>query len=666
MANTLDDDLNIVSNSGLEIELLGDDLNIIQALDDEPNDVGGLTAGELKATFDKAGNLIKTYLNEKLVPAILAADATETDRAAAEAARQTAETTRASAEAERASAETARAEAEALRAAAETSRDDAEQMRVRNEESRLTAEQNRSAAEADRAIAESYRKRDEQARNTAETDRELNESNRIEQENGRIAAEKARVGAESARVEAEQARVEAEQARVNENTGIVAQATAKATAAADSAAKALNSEGNAKSWSEGGYVSEEDADGMIQDTPVPGAKWYAEKAAACANGGSYDPDPTDGTAERTYTSGAKNMADKAKAFAEGGSYKEYVADTSAPGTYNLVTETVPLAASAKGYAQRAEQAAIKQPIIKNGTWWVWDASSGAYTDTGVLAGGSGGGASDQVFIATYGTTTSAEIEAAYQAGKSVICKRTTETGMVQMAPMTFRKSDAWHMFFLAVAGNEASTITCIGDTWMIDAPPILTVDSELSETSENPVQNKVIKSALDAIKVPDKLPNPNALTFTGAVTGSYDGSEPLTVEIPSGGSGGSDAWSLIDHITAENAEISYAIPLQPGAKEYGIYWTYTHASGGTPKRSIMVDSSLAAYGLMYRCASNETLFLRVFKGPSNILAAGQGVGYQSQRFSNGGTNIGSGTDFPAMTLTTDIACTTSEIWVYWR
>lgn len=32
-----------------------------------------------------------------------------------------------------------------------------------------------------------------------------------------------------------------------------------------------------------------------------------------------------------------------------------------------------------------------------------------------------------------------------------------------------------------------------------------------------------------------KLANPNALTFTGAVTGSYDGSEPLSVEIPSGG-----------------------------------------------------------------------------------------------------------------------------------
>ena len=33
----------------------------------------------------------------------------------------------------------------------------------------------------------------------------------------------------------------------------------------------------------------------------------------------------------------------------------------------------------------------------------------------------------------------------------------------------------------------------------------------------------------------EKFANPNALTFTGAVEGSYDGSEPLTVEIPSGG-----------------------------------------------------------------------------------------------------------------------------------
>ena len=52
-----------------------------------------------------------------------------------------------------------------------------------------------------------------------------------------------------------------------------------------------------------------------------------------------------------------------------------------------------------------------------------------------------------------------------------------------------------------------------------------------------------LKTILNAIKyllteypkkkdIPTKLPNPNPLTFTGAVTGSYDGSEALAVEIP--------------------------------------------------------------------------------------------------------------------------------------
>ena len=52
-----------------------------------------------------------------------------------------------------------------------------------------------------------------------------------------------------------------------------------------------------------------------------------------------------------------------------------------------------------------------------------------------------------------------------------------------------------------------------------------------------------LKTTLNAIKcllndyakkkdVPTKLPNPKRLNFTGAVTGIYDGSEALTVEIP--------------------------------------------------------------------------------------------------------------------------------------
>lgn len=52
-----------------------------------------------------------------------------------------------------------------------------------------------------------------------------------------------------------------------------------------------------------------------------------------------------------------------------------------------------------------------------------------------------------------------------------------------------------------------------------------------------------LKTILNAIKylltdypkkkdIPTKLPNPNPLTFTGAVTGSYDGTAAVTVEIP--------------------------------------------------------------------------------------------------------------------------------------
>ena len=51
---------------------------------------------------------------------------------------------------------------------------------------------------------------------------------------------------------------------------------------------------------------------------------------------------------------------------------------------------------------------------------------------------------------------------------------------------------------------------------------------------------RVDNGAWAAADMPEVLPNPNALTFTGAVTGSYDGSAPLSVEIPSGGGSGSD------------------------------------------------------------------------------------------------------------------------------
>lgn len=54
------------------INAFNGDVSIIQTLDDEPNDSGGLTAAQLKEKFDAAPNLIKHYINTALIPSITA------------------------------------------------------------------------------------------------------------------------------------------------------------------------------------------------------------------------------------------------------------------------------------------------------------------------------------------------------------------------------------------------------------------------------------------------------------------------------------------------------------------------------------------------------------------------------------------------------------------
>ena len=50
------------------ITRLNNDLAIIQKLDDQPNDVTGLSAAELKAKFDESGLTIQDYINDTLLP----------------------------------------------------------------------------------------------------------------------------------------------------------------------------------------------------------------------------------------------------------------------------------------------------------------------------------------------------------------------------------------------------------------------------------------------------------------------------------------------------------------------------------------------------------------------------------------------------------------------
>ena len=286
----------------MAIEKFNKNMAIIAALDDEPNDVGGMTSAELKNKFDEGGKALQTYMNETLIPAVLAEDATEESRKQAEAARVaaeqgrvTAEQGRVRAEEARAASETARTGAEstrqsqeATRQTAEAERNSAETARAQSEQSRSTAETARANAETARSEAETSRVTAERNRTTAEQGRVSEESTRVQNENQRVSAEQARSKAESSRVSAENAREAAERARADENTGIVAQATAQANAAAQSAESASASAQTAQSASRNAGTAASTASSAAASASDSASQAQASAAAAAKSAASVD------------------------------------------------------------------------------------------------------------------------------------------------------------------------------------------------------------------------------------------------------------------------------------------------------------------------------------------------------------------------------------------
>ena len=256
MEKRLTADLNVVANSNLEIQLLDGDLNIIQKLDDEPNDVGGLTSAELKAKFDESGNIIKKYINETLIPAVLTDDATEESRKQAEAARVAAEQGRVTAEEGRVSAETARAQAETARQSAETARSGAESIRQSKENARQTAE----TARADETAGIV-------ARATAQANAAAGSASQAagSEQSAKDAAGTATGAASSASQSAAAA------------SGSASQASAAAAAAAQSAASVDDINKTAQSWAVGGT-------GTRPGEDTDNAKYWAQQAQAAVGG----------------------------------------------------------------------------------------------------------------------------------------------------------------------------------------------------------------------------------------------------------------------------------------------------------------------------------------------------------------------------------------------
>ena len=183
----------------------------------------------------------------------------------------------------------------------------------------------------------------------------------------------------------------------------------------------------------------------------------------------------------------------------------------------------------------------KAPIIgSNGNWYVWDDASGAYADTGKPSrgekgaiGAAGADGADGKDGANGITPTIGENGNWYLGATDTGKPSRGADGAAGATGATGEKgADGKSAYAYAVQGGYTGTET--------------EFTAKLAE------------------EFPEKLPNPNALTFTGAVTGSYDGSAPVSVEIPSGGgsSGGSTAeWQLLGTYTMLVSDRSLVIDL---------------------------------------------------------------------------------------------------------
>lgn len=95
-------------------------------------------------------------------------------------------------------------------------------------------------------------------------------------------------------------------------------------------------------------------------------------------------------------------------------------------------------------------------------------------------------------------------------------------------------------------------------------------------------------------KVPSKLPNPQKLKFTGAVTGEYDGSAEKTINIPTGGG---DVPAVLGNLAAQIGDAAAGtIPVYAGDEAWVIEKLITEYNEATPLSGYIPDTAwVAAY-----------------------------------------------------------------------
>lgn len=225
----------------------------------------------------------------------------------------------------------------------------------------LTTETNIKAEEAKRVTAEQARVTAESGRASAESTRVSNETKRVTAETNRATAETSRSGAETIREAHEAARVK------NEDTRVSNEEVRKTSEIARDTAEGLRAtaETSRQGFEDDRQTAENTRD--ASETLRVNAE-TARKTAETSRGEAEDTRELNETARQSNetvreTQEAKRQTDTANAIS--------AVNTAKTAAETATTNANTAANNANAKAELATEAALHQPIIKNGTWWVY-------------------------------------------------------------------------------------------------------------------------------------------------------------------------------------------------------------------------------------------------------------------------------------------------------
>lgn len=108
----------------------------------------------------------------------------------------------------------------------------------------------------------------------------------------------------------------------------------------------------------------------------------------------------------------------------------------------------------------------------------------------------------------------------------------------QVPGMIEQKVEGWLNNYITTKGLVNSVNGMKGDVTLTAANVGAIANVNGSVKNNNIAAGAVTADKIAAGVIPTKLPNPQKLTFSGAVTGEYDGSKAVNIDIPAGGGGG--------------------------------------------------------------------------------------------------------------------------------